>query len=101
MIITLFKSRLRDNVDMEQLQRLGARMYELASGMPGFISYREFASGDGESLAIVEFASEAELLAWRNHPEHVRAQALGRTQFFAEYHIQVCAQVRSYKFVHD
>ena len=73
-------------------------MYELASKMPGFVSYKDFTAEDGENVTIVEFESLETLAAWRDHPEHKRAQARGRAEFFSEYHIQVCTTVRDYIF---
>jgi len=70
-------------------------MYELATAMPGFISYKDFAAGDGEGVSIVEFESLETLAAWREHPEHLEAQRLGREQFFDAYQIDVCAPIRS------
>ncbi|OGA00878.1 MAG: hypothetical protein A3H35_18540 [Betaproteobacteria bacterium RIFCSPLOWO2_02_FULL_62_17] len=68
--------------------------------MPGFVSYKDFSSTDGERVSIVEFESEEALKAWREHPQHVMAQQLGRDKFFAEYHIQVCTPVRDYSYQH-
>ncbi|HXK16852.1 MAG TPA: antibiotic biosynthesis monooxygenase [Polyangiaceae bacterium] len=96
MVVIVFRSRFRPGVDPSPLEPLGTRLYELASGMPGFISYKDFAAADGESVSIVEFESLETLEAWRHHPEHVEAQRLGREQYFAEYQIQVCTPVRSY-----
>ena len=98
MIVVVFRARVREGVDMAALEALGMRMYECASAMPGFVSYKDFAAADGESVTIVEFASEPQLLAWRNHPEHVQAQERGRREFFSAYQIQVCAQQRAYGF---
>ena len=42
-------------------------------------------------------AAEA-LAAWRNHPEHLPAQAKWRSCWFADYRIQVCDVVRDYSF---
>jgi heme-degrading monooxygenase HmoA len=96
MVVIVFRSRLRAGVDPSPLESVGIRLYELASAMPGFISYKEFAAADGENAAIVEFESLEALEAWRHHPEHVAAQRLGREHYFAEFQIQVCAPVRSY-----
>ena len=98
MLTVVFRSRMREGVDLAPLEKLGARMYELATQMPGFISYKDFASSDGESVSIVEFESPETLAAWRNHPEHLEVQRLGRERYFAEYRIQVCTPVRSYQF---
>lgn len=74
MVVIVFRSRFRSGVDPAPLEPLGVRMYELATAMPGFISYKDFASADGETVSIVEFESLETLAAWRNHPEHVEAQ---------------------------
>lgn len=98
MVVIVFRSRLREGVDEQELARLGERMYEIASSMPGFISYKDFTAADGENVAIVEFDSPETLTAWREHPEHQAAQQRGRDEFFAEYHIQVCTPQRNYAF---
>lgn len=64
-------------------------MLELASAMPGFISYKDFAAEDGELVSIVEFETEEQNRAWRDHPEHRETQAYGRDHVFSEYRIQV------------
>ena len=98
MIVIVFRARIRPGVDQQALGQLGQRMYQLATAMPGFVSYKDFAAGDGENVSIVEFESEETLAAWRNHPEHKAAQQRGRDEFFSEYHIQVCAPLRDYRF---
>ncbi|MCW5656575.1 MAG: antibiotic biosynthesis monooxygenase [Burkholderiaceae bacterium] len=98
MIVVVFRSRLRDDLDPGPLEPLGARMAELAATMPGFVSYKDYSAPDGENVTVVEFASEPELLAWRNHPEHVAAQERGRREFFAQYRIQTCRVEREYRF---
>lgn len=97
-LVVVFRSRLRPDVDLAALEAAGARMYELASAMPGFISYKDFAAEDGECLSIVEFSDKESLLAWRNQPEHVAMQQRGRDEFFANYEIQVCEPLRAYSF---
>ena len=99
MVLTVFRSRMRSGVDVAVLEKTGARMYELATRMPGFISYKDFTAADGESVSLVEFESAETLLAWRNHPEHEEAQRLGREQFFSEYRIQVGIPSRTYRYL--
>ena len=98
MVLTVFRSRLRPGFDRPALERLGARMYELAAKMPGFISYKDFTAPDDEAVSLVEFESVETLLAWREHPEHQEAQRLGRDQFFEEYQIQIGIPSRTYRF---
>ena len=101
MIIVVFRARLRPGVDMAELGRLGERMAELARSAPGLVSYKDYAADDGENVTVVEFASEPELVAWRQHPEHVQAQERARREFFSDYRIQVCRVERSYRFSID
>ena len=98
MVIIVFRARLRPDVDQQALVHLGQRMYALASSMPGYISYKDFAAEDGENVSLVEFDSQETLAAWREHPEHKAAQQRGREEFFSEYHIQVCTPVRESRF---
>lgn len=98
MVLIAFRSRLRAGVDESELGRVAARMYELATAMPGFVSYNEYAAASGESVSIVEFESHEALAAWRSHPEHVEVQRLARERFFSEYRISVCDVVRDYAF---
>ena len=98
MVVIVFRARIRPDAPQEALAQLGERMYELASSMPGYISYKDFAAEDGENVSIIEFESLETLAAWREHPEHKQAQQRGREEFFSEYHIQVCTPVRDYRF---
>ncbi len=97
MYVTVFRSRLRPGVEAEYRAE-AEKMLELASAMPGFSSFKTFSAEDGERVSLVEFDSEETLRAWREHPEHRRAQQLGRERFYSEYAVQVCKQVRNSKF---
>jgi heme-degrading monooxygenase HmoA len=98
MVVIVFRARIKPEVDPQALAQVGQRMYELASSMPGYISYKDFAAEDGENVSIIEFESLETLAHWREHPEHKLAQQRGREEFFSEYHIQVCTPVRDYRF---
>ena len=97
MVVVVFRSRLREGSEAE-LGKVGMRMYELASAMPGFRSYKDFVAEDGENVSIIEFDSMENVDAWRDHPEHKEAQRRGRGEFFSEYQIQVCTPVRERTF---
>ena len=47
MIVTVFRSRVKPEVQQEYMQWVG-RMKALAKEMPGFISHKVFAAEDGE-----------------------------------------------------
>ena len=97
MVVVVFRSRLKPGIE-EEIEGTDARMAELAATMPGFVSYRQYASTDGEGVAVVEFESHETAAAWRAHAEHREAQRLGRERWFTEYRITVCDTVRDYSF---
>jgi heme-degrading monooxygenase HmoA len=99
MIVVLFATTPRADLDVETYQRTSARMRELVAAMPGFISYNTYTADNGEGIAVVRFESEAALEAWRAHAEHQQAQELGRSAYYQEYWVQVCSTVREYRFV--
>jgi hypothetical protein len=59
--------------------------------MPGFVSYKDYAAADGESLALVEFQDERHA-AGVAHASGARAGA----GHLSEYHAQVCTPTRAY-----
>jgi heme-degrading monooxygenase HmoA len=97
--VIVFRSRLRPGVE-EAYGRRAEEIYALAEQMPGLVSAKDFTAEDGERVAIVEFDTEAHLLAWRDHVEHRRAQAQGRESFYTAYSIQICRVERSAAFDH-
>ena len=97
MVVTIFRSRLSSDF-VGEYEEVAKDMLDLATRMPGYRSIKTFTAEDGERVSIVEFESLPELEAWRDHPEHRRAQELGRKKFYSEYHLQVCTPIRSYSF---
>ena len=97
-VVCIFRS-LRTDHSEESYGQWSERMDELVATMPGYIghtSIRDDASGRGVTISY--FRSMAELVAWKNVPEHVEAQALGRSSFYREYEIEVAEIVRHYEW---
>lgn len=97
MILTIFRSRLRPE-HQDEYARVAARIHELGTRMPGFVSIKPFTADDGERVSIVAFESQETHDAWRDHPEHRLAQQLGRERFYGEFSIEVCQVVRESRF---
>lgn len=95
--VIVFRSRLRPGVEAEYNVR-GAEMFALAETMPGYLGIKDFVAEDGERVAIAEFDTAENLRAWREHPDHRRAQEEGRSRWYSEYHIQVCTLERESRF---
>src|SRR5690349_7482175 len=101
MVVTVFRARVRADLNpalFPEIARRNARMLELASSMPGFLSYKEFAGADGEMLSIVEFDTEEHVRAWGELPEHREVQRWGRENVFSEYTIHTSQVVRTMRF---
>ena len=96
-IVTIFRSRLGDR-ERDTYDVMAARMYELATAMPGFVDAKFFTADDGERVTIVTFDSWEHHDAWKHHVEHVEAQRLGRSTFYDEFRLQVCELVRERTF---
>jgi heme-degrading monooxygenase HmoA len=98
MVTTVFRSRLRSE-DSEEFLALAERMLEIARSMPGFVSYTNFRSADGERASIIEFESAEDLQAWRTHPEHAAAMKKGRESYYEEYSSKIFgAPIRESRF---
>ena len=98
MMLVLFDTEPRADIDTAEYERAGERMEALVSQMPGFVSAKRYSSSDGESFTMVKFESEEALEAWRNHPEHVAVQRRGREEFYERYWVVVCKSVREYEW---
>jgi heme-degrading monooxygenase HmoA len=99
MVVILFELKKRPEADVPEYRAMLARMEEIVTAMPGYISSEDFVSEDGaRDLSIVRFESLEALEAWRIHPEHLEAQRLARQIYFESYHIQVLTTVREYDF---
>ena len=97
MIVTVFRSRLRDDGTAAYLE-LAPQMAALAKSMPGYRSHKVFVAEDGERVTIVEFEDEATQRNWSLNAAHVAAKKRGREAFYAEYRLQVCQLLRESQF---
>ena len=87
MVICLFGITYRDDADFDLETRLTREMAEVASRMPGFISYKNYRADDGDEVGIIRFASRAALQAWRDNTAHRGAWAQA-TLIYHEFWVQ-------------
>ena len=94
--MTVFRARLRPEA-LAEYREWAARTEALARAMPGFADFKTFVAADPaqdvEQVSIVVFDSLEAHQAWRDHPDHRRAQGLGRQRFYESYSIHVCQEV--------
>lgn len=93
MILVALRSRLRPEREAEY-RAMAAEIGPLAVAMPGYLRHKSFTAEDGERVTLVEYESEAAMQAWARDPDHRRAKAAGRRDFFSEYRLQVCSVLR-------
>lgn len=74
-----------------------ARMLELAREQPGFLGV-ESAREDGLGITVSYWASEAAILAWKQHAEHQAVREQGRDAWYTAFHTRVCKVERAYSF---
>jgi len=96
-VIVVFRSRLRPEAQ-EEYGPMSAEIAALASAQPGIVAFKTFTAANGERVTIAEFADADAVDAWREHPRHRDAQAMGKATFYSEYHLQVCDVRRAYGF---
>jgi heme-degrading monooxygenase HmoA len=97
MILTVFRSRVREQAHVEYLE-MATRISALARSLPGYIGHKSFEAADGEQVTIVEFEDEAALRNGSMHTDHVAAKRAGRQRFYTEYSVQVCTVINQSRF---
>ncbi|HJR57717.1 MAG TPA: antibiotic biosynthesis monooxygenase [Rhizomicrobium sp.] len=97
MVVIVFRSRIRPET-ADRYYAAADKMAAIARAMPGFISFKGYFADDGERVSIHEWETPEHLKAWREHPEHLKMQALGRQDFYEEYTSYVCENPRTARF---
>jgi heme-degrading monooxygenase HmoA len=82
----------------QQYLDLAAALRPQLDRIDGFISIERFESltEPGKMLSLSFFRDEAAVEAWRNLEAHRSAQAKGRAEVFADYHLRIAAVIRDY-----
>ena len=96
--VCIFRS-LRTDHSEHDYEQWAKRMDDLVVTMPGYVSHTSFRDdASGKGVTISYFDSMEHLVAWKEEPLHREAQALGRTEFYSEYEIEVAEIVRNYRW---
>lgn len=98
MVLVVFRSRMRADADLAAYEATSARLHELVSAHPGFVSIETFTAPDGEEVSLELFESEESVRAWRENAEHREAQRRARTEFYESYSVQVTQVLRDHSF---
>jgi heme-degrading monooxygenase HmoA len=94
-------SSLRTIADEPGYERMSARMVELAATQPGYLGIESSRDAAGFGISVSYWASEEAVLRWKAHVEHLAAQELGRSLWYAVYRLRVARVERAYGFEGD
>lgn len=94
MYVVIFRARIKQ-LD-EEYTRTASRMRELALTRFGCLEFHAVSEGKQE-IALSYWPDEDSIRAWKAHPEHIEAQALGRSRWYESYSVQVAKIGREYR----
>lgn len=95
MYVVIFRSTRTTAHDHEYgawVDRMNTEVAEI-DGYLSHTSFRDQATREG--ITVAYFTDENAIRRWREFPDHLQAQTLGRERFYAEYRIDVAEIVRS------
>jgi len=98
MFLVVFRNRKRADIDYAAYEAEADRMLELARAQPGYLSFKSYASEDGEVVALSEWADEASARAWGRAAEHRATQQRGRSAYYQNYTLFACKDPRIHRF---
>ena len=87
-----------DDADLDGYAAMDKRMGELGREQPGYLGRESRTDADGHELTVLYYRDAESITAWKQHPEHLEAQRLGRERWYAGYHIEVAKVERAYGF---
>lgn len=70
------------------------RMLDLAAQQPGYLGVES--ARDGLGITVSYWSDDAAAAAWKQVADHLIAQELGRTAWYADYQVRVARVTRSY-----
>jgi heme-degrading monooxygenase HmoA len=88
----------RTAADPEGYEAMANRMVELAQQQPGFLGIESVRGADGVGITVSYWDNEDNIRRWHEHAEHLQAQALGRSRWYAKFQLRVCRVERAYEF---
>ena len=77
------------------------RMVALAQQQRGFLGVESVRGDDGIGITVSYWTDRDAIAGWRQHAEHLAAQALGRQEFYDWYRVRIAEVVREHAFISD
>jgi heme-degrading monooxygenase HmoA len=93
MFAVIFKATIQ-SLD-EEYSLMAKQMRDLAINEYGCTAFTACCEGDQE-IAISYWPSKAHIQAWKNDPEHQRAQAIGKERWYHSYSVEIVEVLHQY-----
>lgn len=77
---------------------MGRRMTELGTAQPGYLGRTSVRGEAGHELTVFYYENPEAIAAWKQVPEHLGAQRLGRERWYSRYTVEVAKVERAYEF---
>lgn len=71
-------------------------MVALAAEQPGYLGIESARDADGHGITVSYWRDLESIRAWRQHEEHLVAQARGRADWYEAYEVRVCRVEREH-----
>lgn len=75
---------------------MAEKMLELSKKQKGFISVESVSDCEGNGITISYWETMEDIANWKNNSQHLKAQALGRSQWYESYTTRICKVEREY-----
>lgn len=77
-------------------EQMADKIGELAQKQGGFLGVESTRDAFGLGITVSYWRDEAAIQAWKADTDHLMAQNLGQTRWYAQYHLRVAKVERSY-----
>lgn len=85
----------RTEQDADGYAAMATAMVELASEQPGFLGIESVRS-DGLGITVSYWSDLAAIRSWKANSEHLAAQRLGQSQWYADYQVRIAVVEKAY-----
>ena len=75
---------------------MAERMLELARAQPGFLGLESVRDVEGLGITVSYWRDEDSIARWKQHAEHLVAQARGKREWYEAYELRVARVERAY-----
>ena len=89
---------LRTECEAREYDEAAQRMLDLVGQQPGFLGVESARGDNGLGITVSYWASEAAILAWKDHPQHREIRERGRSTWYRQCTTRVSRVEREYSF---